>query len=244
MKPAKITLSVILFVLALPIVGLQLCTANATTSFIALLEEIRPTNFSYSGIEVTLLSAQLLMLAELFTWLISFPLCITTGILVLVGIKKRRYALLCGILLAIFFILNCITGVIHYFVVYISDDINRYILFTHNHAIYDTSGIALNYTSISNVLLFAPMIGFIICGILDKKFNKTNKQTFSQPAPEQIVTTPVALDKVPTSTPATVTSPVNDEESVKKLKVFKDLLDQGIITQEEFDTKKKQLLDL
>ena len=32
--------------------------------------------------------------------------------------------------------------------------------------------------------------------------------------------------------------------SIDELKKFKDLLDQGIITQEEFDTKKKQILGL
>ena len=32
--------------------------------------------------------------------------------------------------------------------------------------------------------------------------------------------------------------------NVDELKKYKELLDQGIITQEEFDTKKKQLLDL
>ena len=32
--------------------------------------------------------------------------------------------------------------------------------------------------------------------------------------------------------------------SIKSIAMYKDLLDQGIITQEEFDAKKKQLLDL
>ncbi|MBR3928642.1 MAG: SHOCT domain-containing protein [Clostridia bacterium] len=32
--------------------------------------------------------------------------------------------------------------------------------------------------------------------------------------------------------------------SADELKKFKDLLDSGVITQEEFDTKKKQLLGL
>lgn len=39
--------------------------------------------------------------------------------------------------------------------------------------------------------------------------------------------------------------PTNTEKnSLQVLKVYKDLLDQGIISQEEFDAKKKQILDL
>ena len=37
------------------------------------------------------------------------------------------------------------------------------------------------------------------------------------------------------------TQPLSNADELKK---YKDLLDQGIITQEEFDAKKKQLLDL
>ena len=44
--------------------------------------------------------------------------------------------------------------------------------------------------------------------------------------------------------PSIVNAPVNQNNSIDDLKKFKDLLDSGIITQEEFDAKKKQLLGL
>lgn len=37
---------------------------------------------------------------------------------------------------------------------------------------------------------------------------------------------------------------LENTDSVNEIKKYKDLLDSGIITQEEFDTKKKQILDL
>lgn len=41
-----------------------------------------------------------------------------------------------------------------------------------------------------------------------------------------------------------VTAPAPASDTADQLKKYKDLLDSGAITQEEFDTKKKQLLDL
>lgn len=35
----------------------------------------------------------------------------------------------------------------------------------------------------------------------------------------------------------------NEKNNVEELKKYKELLDQGVITQEEFETQKKQLLD-
>ena len=42
--------------------------------------------------------------------------------------------------------------------------------------------------------------------------------------------------------PSNIIMQTTDEAD--KLKKYKDLLDSGVITQEEFDAKKKQLLDL
>ena len=39
-------------------------------------------------------------------------------------------------------------------------------------------------------------------------------------------------------------APVKADDPYEELKKLKELLDMGIVTQEEFDTKKKQLLDL
>ncbi|MBE6806625.1 MAG: SHOCT domain-containing protein [Ruminococcaceae bacterium] len=41
-----------------------------------------------------------------------------------------------------------------------------------------------------------------------------------------------------------VTQPSSQTSAADELKKYKDLLDAGIITQEEFDAKKKQLLGL
>jgi hypothetical protein len=58
---------------------------------------------------------------------------------------------------------------------------------------------------------------------------------------------PATVSAAPSDDPATVApQPAIDTESnnMEKLKKYKDLLDSGIITQEEFEAKKKQLLDL
>ena len=254
MKPAKIALSVILFVFASPIAMFQLLNVTATQSYIEILEALERTTVTYTAMETMTMSASLLMLAEFFTWLISFPLCITAGVMVLVGIKKRNHSLLWGILLAGLFVMNCITGGIHHWVIYIESDMANYLLYYS--IVYDSILISTSWSFLSNSLLLAPTVGFIICGILDKKSHKTNPNAFSQSIAETVTIDPSTLDTFPfidTSTvpktapvtPApTIITPANDGESIKKLKVFKELLDQGIITQEEFDAKKKQLLDL
>ena len=253
MKPAKITLSVILFVFAIPISTFQILNMGATIEYTQILEALEKTTLTYTAMETMTMSASLLMLAEFFTWLISFPLCITAGVMVLVGIKKRKHSLLWGILLAGLFVMNCITGGIHHWVVYIESDVAQYLSFYN--IIYDNILISTSWSFISNSLLFAPTVGFIICGILDKKANKTKSNAFSQSIAETITIDPPTLDTFPfidtptvpktapvTPAPTSIT-PENDSENIKKLKIFKELLDQGIITQEEFDAKKKQLLN-
>ena len=47
-----------------------------------------------------------------------------------------------------------------------------------------------------------------------------------------------------TTTPAPSTAPASSVSNADELKKYKELLDSGIITQEEFDAKKKQLLGL
>jgi hypothetical protein len=38
--------------------------------------------------------------------------------------------------------------------------------------------------------------------------------------------------------------PIDDDQSIQTLRKYKTLLDDGVITQEDYDTKKKQLLGL
>ncbi len=47
-----------------------------------------------------------------------------------------------------------------------------------------------------------------------------------------------------TQAPVIVATPTQSGDKLDDLKKLKDLLDNGIITQEEFETKKKQILGL
>ncbi len=71
------------------------------------------------------------------------------------------------------------------------------------------------------------------------------------PAPVEIVEQPVPeqveVKEEPTPAPVEVAEPAPapaQVDDVTKLKQFKDLLDSGVITQEEYDAKKKQILGL
>ena len=54
------------------------------------------------------------------------------------------------------------------------------------------------------------------------------------------------MDRIPVSTPAPApaATPANQDFTAENLMKFKELLDQGVITEEEFEAKKKQLLGL
>lgn len=52
------------------------------------------------------------------------------------------------------------------------------------------------------------------------------------------------MDRIPVSTPAPAATPANQDFTAENLMKFKELLDQGVITEEEFEAKKKQLLRL
>ncbi len=73
-------------------------------------------------------------------------------------------------------------------------------------------------------------IKFLVMKNADKIYNVINELLINRQQ-EKVVATPVVTN-----------TPVSDEAD--QLKKFKDLLDNGIITQEEFDAKKKQLLGL
>ena len=52
------------------------------------------------------------------------------------------------------------------------------------------------------------------------------------------------VDKKTSSSATATTTIIQPISTADEIKKFKDLLDAGIITQEEFDAKKKQLLGL
>ena len=94
---------------------------------------------------------------------------------------------------------------------------------SHERLTTGTSGLAI-------ILLFLPMVFFLLTGVIEMiaHFVKKGKKA------------PVAI------TPAHIVEAAQapKEPNIDDLKKYKELLDSGIITQEEFDAKKKQLLGL
>lgn len=82
--------------------------------------------------------------------------------------------------------------------------------------------------SAANSLLFWPMVTLLLVGILELIVYIVERRKQAQ---HKIGLAQDAGNIVPTN-------------SIEELKNYKDLLDKGIITQEEFDTKKKQILGL
>lgn len=106
-------------------------------------------------------------------------------------------------------------------------------------------------------LILSILIGIVPPMIMQDKMNAIAATYRTSPA-ETSVKAPVAI---PERTPSVDTAPVYQapvtheppvteplvqpqQDVVAQMKQFKELLDSGIITQEEFDAKKKQLLDL
>src|SRR5699024_432557 len=67
-----------------------------------------------------------------------------------------------------------------------------------------------------------------------------NKKTGEKSVEAYNIATEI-LNKYKGATQTTNTPPTSNDDEIKK---YKDLLDNDIITQEEFDNKKKQLLDI
>ncbi|MDE5588221.1 MAG: SHOCT domain-containing protein [Acetatifactor sp.] len=61
-----------------------------------------------------------------------------------------------------------------------------------------------------------------------------SKSTNSRPVQNLVVKTKTTINQQPSS----------NSDSYEELKKIKELLDKGVISQEDFDTKKKQLLDI
>lgn len=66
----------------------------------------------------------------------------------------------------------------------------------------------------------------------------------SKPAEPAAPVAPVAAPAVEAAAPAPAAPALDDATTAESLVTYKNLLDQGVITQEEFDAKKKQLLNL
>lgn len=61
-----------------------------------------------------------------------------------------------------------------------------------------------------------------------------------EPDPTLIPEAPMEPDPIPEAQP----EPVDDDQTIQALRKYKTLLDEGVITQEDFEAKKKQLLGL
>lgn len=64
------------------------------------------------------------------------------------------------------------------------------------------------------------------------------------PAVEHNVFTPESAAAAAAAPVAAAAAPAQEADPVEQIMRFKGLLDQGIITQEEFDAKKRQLMGL
>ena len=224
MKTVKIILAVLLLVALLPASG---CVFNQVQSHTALEEEFEALPVD------TLTTAEIMGLpdveAELkgttsslsFLLACTFLFVLSAGIIAIAWRKKFYGALTAGILVLIPYIWNSslqstIQSVAKEPVLRRLKSVTWY---------ENTSTMSL-----ANLMLFLPMAALLVIGIIETilYFVKKRKN------PTETESADVEAE------PATAPQNVNVDE----LKKYKELLDQGIITQEEFDTKKKQLLDL
>ena len=99
--------------------------------------------------------------------------------------------------------------------------------------------------SISSITMnssFLSAIGFTCAGNSFKMFYIENRKEIIEVINELIVEN--TMDRKQVVAPITKDQTTNNVDIATELKKYKKLLDDGLITQEEFETKKKKLLDL
>ena len=154
-----------------------------------------------------------------------FVFILSAGI-VLLALKKKYYsALLSGGLVLVPYIWNAslqkaIAGV--------ADDIKNVACKTTLPYIEESLESYENVSglSVANLMLFVPMAVLLVIGLVEVLVHCFRKNKNSAP-----------VDEVQPE-------PMPKETNIDDIKKYKELLDQGIITQEEFDVKKKELLGL
>ena len=99
-----------------------------------------------------------------------------------------------------------------------------------------------SYESVNSVQGFVNYIVVKITGEADHMYTPLKGREQVAIAVKRINDAIAAYKKASSAPAAAVV--VNNTSAADELKKFKELLDCGIISQEEFDTKKKQLLDL
>ena len=224
MKTVKIILAVLLLLSLLPVSG---CVFDQVHSHSALQEELDALPLEY------LTAPELVRLPRIITELkgttssLSFLLICTFLFVLSAGIiaiawRKRFYgALTSGLLVLIPYIWN--------------SSLQNTIKNLANDSILKRLESVTWYEntstmSLANLMLFLPMTGLLVIGVIETvvyfvKKRKNASVTESASVEVEVATTP-------------------QNENIDELKKYKELLDQGIITQEEFDAKKKQLLGL
>ena len=225
MKTLKIIIAVLLLLAVLPVSGCVFAQENSDVALREHLEEASSRLFTAQELfrmpdVVEKLDNNTGSLGLLVVC--SFLFVLSAGIVLLVCRKKFYSGLISGGLVLIVFIWNIslqksIQSVAADPILRRLEDIDYY---------ENTSNLLL-----ANILLFLPMIASLIVGIIETIFyftkGKKNLVVENQP----IEASPV-VEKI---------APQSNADELKK---YKELLDAGVITQEEFDAKKKQLLGL
>lgn len=227
MKTLKIIIAVLLLLMLLPVSGCVFQQENVDVALSEKFEKITVNQLTANEItrfprvaeslENNTFSLGLLLIC-------TFLFVLAAGIVLIVCRKKFYSALIAGSLVLIVFVWN--------------SSLQKNIQSVANDAILrrlpsityyeDTSTLFL-----ANFMLFLPMIASLVIGTIEtvlyfvkRKKNIAVKETQNE---EEIAATEITPQK---------------EANIDELKKYKELLDQGIITQEDYDAKKKELLGL
>ena len=224
MRTIKIILAVLILMAFLPASGCMFMHSMTSIGIEEEMEEYPLKNLSSS--ELLAFPGLIEEIEDVhlsLSWLLIFTFLfgLAAGIIAISWRKKFYGAITSGILVLIPFVWNCsIQNKIKV--------ISAYSILKRFDG-YDGFSNA-SFLFLANVLLFLPMALLLIIGVIEiiNHFVKGKNKTL-----ENEVSVPNTMaDNV-------VTIQTSDADELKK---YKELLDQGIITQEEFDAKKKQLL--
>lgn len=224
MKTVKIILAVLLL-MSLTVV--TSCIAGQVSDDSALIEELEalPLDYLTKG-EIARLPRVIAEVEEASTSLVLLLICtfifvLAAGIFAIAWRKKFYGALVSGILVLIPYVWN--------------SSLQNTIKRLANDSILKKVESVTQYENTStlvgaNFMLFLPMAALLVIGIVEMivHFVKRRKA--------------IPLAEITSNNEGEVS--LTKELSIDELKKFKELLDMGIITQEEFDAKKKQLLGL
>lgn len=229
MKTIKIILAILLLISLLPVTGCVF--GNEVCNDIETELEAVPLN--------SLTAEEILRLPDLteelsnvqsswaFLVICTFVLILSAGVIGIAWRKKFYGALTAGVLVLIPFAWN---ASLQKSIQLLSKDsilrrLNSFEIFEN------TSTLAF-----ANFMLFLPMALFLIIGVIEVivHFTKKNKKGA---VVEAALTPEPAIAPAPSSVPQA-------SSNLDDLKKIKELLDAGIITQEEFEAKKKQILGL